>query len=202
MILRLAPFVGRENIGPFLTARGLTREAVEIGTHRGVHARQFLSQWPGRLFCVDPWNDNLPGYEEQNKLLAIEVGGAGDRLLDQRAAQEALAPFGWRAILMGMTSMSALGSFMDESLDYVHLDGDHRRLMVEADAFCWWRKVKLGGVMSVHDFLTQDPAADRWSQEIQPAVLEFAAKNELDVWLVPDDASPWSAFMIKACSVA
>lgn len=51
-----------------------------------------------------------------------------------------------------MTSEQAAKCFEDESLDFVFLDADHGYPSVKKDIECWYPKVKIGGVISGHDY--------------------------------------------------
>ena len=197
-ILREAKFQGRNGFGRFLNDRGLVDKAVEIGTHRGGFAKQLLVSWGGRkLYCIDPWCD-FEGYEYQAKLLR-GLGGNGNRDADFEAAQEILKPYGDRVEFIRKMSMDALEDFPDETLDFVHLDGDHRNPQVERDLWNWWQKIKSpGGVLAGHDFLCPHEDGGGWGRHIQPAVLEFAQNQDVIVYMVREKvADPWSFYMIK-----
>jgi predicted O-methyltransferase YrrM len=190
-MLRQADFVDRANLAGWLNRTGRTGEAVEVGTHRGVFAAAFLDAWEGqRLYCVDPWSVP-PGYEGQVETLA---DSDGDRDRDFAGCREALARFGDRAVFIRETSAAAAPMFAPESLDLVYIDGDHREAAVAADLRAWWPRVRPGGVLAGHDFLCHGTDTNG----VQAAVLDFAAANGLDVWLVVEMLClPWSFLLEK-----
>jgi hypothetical protein len=49
-------------------------------------------------------------------------------------------------------SMDALRSVADNSLDFVYIDGAHDFDNVMMDIICWTKKVKIGGIVSGHDY--------------------------------------------------
>ncbi|MFC1612653.1 class I SAM-dependent methyltransferase, partial [Patescibacteria group bacterium] len=49
-------------------------------------------------------------------------------------------------------SMDALADFPDGSLDFVFIDADHRFQHITNDLAEWSKKVKIGGIISGHDF--------------------------------------------------
>lgn len=49
-------------------------------------------------------------------------------------------------------SLNAIKSFKDNSLDIVYLDGDHRHQSIVNDIESWMPKVKIGGIISGHDY--------------------------------------------------
>jgi hypothetical protein len=51
-----------------------------------------------------------------------------------------------------MTSIEASSLYEDESIDAVFLDACHEYRCVKEDIFSWFPKVKIGGVLSGHDY--------------------------------------------------
>lgn len=122
---------------------GLTGLAVEVGTHRGEYAEIFLDCWRGRkLHCVDPW-DNPPDYVD-----TIVTEGS-DRLYDFSLCSKRLKRFSKRVVYFMYTSCVASRFFSVETLDFVHIDGDHFK--VYEDIALWWPLVKKGGFITGHD---------------------------------------------------
>lgn len=195
MRLQQAPFLDRNNLGNFLNTLGLTGLGVEIGTHRADYASHLLSTWEGStLYCVDPWT-NLPGYEYQATLL----WGNGDREEDRVLAYERLSAFAERAVPIESTSLQIVGSFKDNSLDFVYIDGDHQKEAVTADLAAWYPKLKSGGIIAGHDIVCpgETPESD-WGCQIQPAVFSFSTLHDLTVFLIVESqALPWSYYMVK-----
>lgn len=189
-MLLVAPISSRNSFAAFLVERGLHGDAVEVGTHRGEFARIFMLHWPGRLYCVDPW-DTPPGYEGQAKYLE-HAGASRDE--DMAAAARALAPYRERVFLLRQLSTQAVGGFPDESLDFVYLDADHSFAAVLNDLYIWWPKLRRGGLLAGHDFICPGPAGpDNWGRSVQPAVMAFAARVGVDVELVCEEGClPWS----------
>lgn len=191
-IYRQAEFVDRNNFAFFLNSHGLTGLAVEIGTHRGEWASLFLSNWQGkRLYGIDPWSVP-PGYEYQASILPDTEGRAQDYVV----AMKALGHHGNRFCPIQATSYHASKHFADQSVDFVYIDGDHRKEMVDEDLRLWWPKIKPSGVLGGHDWMSHGEYD--WNKDVQPAVAEFASAHGLDVWLVIELLClPWSFYMIK-----
>lgn len=184
---------GRADFGPFLTRMKRTGRAVEVGTHRGDFAKTFLASWNGHLTCVDPWA--VPsGYESQAAGLYLSDG---DRDRDRKVAVASLSRFNPRVAFLRLTSVEAAPQFADGSLDFVYLDGDHRREAVALDLRLWWPKVRRNGVLAGHDICCL-PGADNWGDQIQPAVSGFATAVGVDVNLVPESGGePWSYYLVR-----
>lgn len=198
-MIRLAPLSTRNQFGDLLTGRGLVGAAVEVGTHRGDFARVLLGRWPGMLYCVDHWAVP-PGYEAQAHCLSALGGAFGDREADLTAAKEVLAPFAGRAVLIREASAEAAARFVQRSLDFVYLDGDHERPGIDEDLRSWWPKIVPGGILAGHDFLCPGPIGrpDDWGRYIQPAVMGFVERQGVDVLLVVEEQNlPWSYVLEK-----
>ena len=56
-----------------------------------------------------------------------------------------------RVEIIEKSSLEAVKTFQDNSLDLVFLDADHRYLKVIDDLNAWWPKVKPGGIFCGHD---------------------------------------------------
>jgi len=196
--LLLADFRDRENFGPFLSRRGLNGSAVEIGTHRAHFTHAFLVRWNGRLlYCVDPYT-TPPGYEGQADDLKRLWKTDGDRDKDYRHAKDKLSWLAPRYTFVRKCSHEAAPTFLNNSLDFVYLDGDHRRDMVRHDLLLWWPKVKSGGIIAGHDFICPGEPGGGWGKDIQMAVHDFTMGTGSDVYLVPETkAEPWSFYIEK-----
>lgn len=190
MIL-LAPMSTRNQFGWLLNTRGLIGEAVEVGTHRGEFARILLHDWRGKhLSCIDPWAIP-PGYEKQSKTL----WGDGDAYNE---AKRRLAPHKNKVSLIRKLSSEACSDFLDKSLDFVYLDGNHEPPYVEEDIRLWWPKIGRDGILAGHDIIMPGEIAGGWGQYIQPAVFDFAKEQNIDVYLVVEEnGMPWSYYLIK-----
>lgn len=137
----------RGGIGDYLNAQGLTGKAVEVGTLYGAFAAEVLSTWKGQLFCIDPWRnqDDAVYFDGANKedmehIFAAAYNGVGRHP---------------RCTLLRCMSLNGVGLFDDGELDWVFLDGNHATPAVRDDISAWWPKVKIGGVISGHDFFTR-----------------------------------------------
>lgn len=172
--------------------------AVEVGTHRADFACQIMRKWDGNfLYCVDPWT--VPeGYEEQAVLLP---GKGVDRELDMDIARRRLAGFGNRVSFVRLPSVEAFTSFADRSLDFVYIDGDHRYRQVSTDLMVWWRKIKKGGILAGHDFISRVQYSAY--MDVQKAVMRFVKSRGIeDVFIVPElkaepEFQPWSFYIVK-----
>jgi predicted O-methyltransferase YrrM len=74
----------------------------------------------------------------------------------------------WRNIISVCRNFTALCAplYADASFDFVYVDARHDRQGVTEDLTTWWPKIRPGGLMCGHDFVTQNegPAqhGERW----------------------------------------
>ena len=147
------------DILPFyrLRARALPEDAkcVEVGSYKG-RSLLFLAtelarygKGKSKLWGVDPgvdWpDDSTQGIETFNHT------GAGVEL--KANLEKVRAELGTVEVeIIEKTGLDAVSAFEDESLDLVFLDDDHTKAMVWREIKAWWPKVKVGGILSGHDF--------------------------------------------------
>lgn len=145
--------------------------AAEIGTDRGVFAREFLDIWTGEmLFCIDPW----VSYPHM----------LWDRTGDYHLALHLLAPHAKRVRIIRAHSATAVGYFkrgepLPRLLDFIYLDGDHHPDAFVRDIHLWWPFVRKGGVFAGDDYGDVHPG-------IRIAIEDFAAGVGLTVQLTTD----------------
>ena len=160
----------REDIAGVLNQLGLTQVAVEVGVDRGGFARDFLSKWDGDcLYCVDPWQTDLPGYVDHI---------SWNREPDYHIAVAALAQFCDRVRILRHTSEQAARMIWHE-VDFVYLDADHSYEAVKLDIQTWWPKVRAGGILAGHDWDEEHPG-------VEGAVSEFVRERGLELWLTTE----------------
>lgn len=115
-------------------------EGVEVGTRRGKYAVVLCKANPSlHLTCVDPWAP----YAGRKYTKEIQDGIYAEAV--SNLAQ-------YNATLMRLPSLEAVKQFQDRSLDFVFIDGDHTFDHAVRDIIEWSAKVKVGGVVAVHDY--------------------------------------------------
>lgn len=145
---------------------------VEVGTERAIFAKRLCVTNPQlHLYCVDPWTA-YDGYREHV---------SQERLDDFYAeARWRMAPF--NATLVRKFSVEAAKDFADESLDFVYIDGNHSLLNVVQDLCYWVPKVRVGGLISGHDFIQRnDP---KLQMHVVEAVTAYTQAYHVKNWFV------------------
>lgn len=148
--------------------------AVEIGVAEGNFSRDILN-WPNiaKLYSIDSWktlNQKGDGGSEQTWHDA-----------NYTKAMSLLTPFGERSVVLRQMSSAAVFQFEDNSVDFIHLDGDHSYDGVLSDLIAWYPKMKSGAVISGHDYLMTQYG-------VQQAVTDFTKKMGVkEVFVMPEN---------------
>lgn len=169
MAVLLSQEIGRRgHFADLCNRRRLLRHAVEIGTERAAFATTFLETWKGdKLLCIDPWQNELPGYPEMH----------WDRAPDLHIAMNALARHNWRVQVFRGTSEEVIRKkIVGWPIDFLYIDGNHEYDYVRQDIELFWPHVAENGIMAGHDY-------DVKLEGVVRAVNEFAEQHNVNVYL-------------------
>lgn len=166
-----SPTVGnRSDLARLCNTKGLTR-AVEIGTDRGLFAREFLDKWGGEmLYCVDTYTPypEMPWNREGDMHLAIAVlASDAHRVRFVRAPSMVVAKY-----------FGAIDGWPID-MDFVYIDGAHDFKSVTADIEAWWPIVRQGGILAGDDYDPSHPG-------VMEAITLFAKRQQVKVDLTTD----------------
>ena len=149
-------------------------KGAEIGVDLGRHAFNLCKRISGlQLLCVDPYAP------DRRNPRALEPDKYSGRF---RRAQEKLA--GYNVVWMRQMSMDAVREIDDESLDFVYIDGNHMFDYVMTDLIEWSKKVRLGGIVSGHDYYNFRNGG------VVPAVDAYTKAHKIKEWFVLGEKSP------------
>jgi len=136
----------RIKLAEMFAKRGF-KVGVEVGVYSGEFSKIILLSNP-RLFClysIDRWRNNS--------------GRFARRLYHMAAAN--LKGFGARSKIVVGDSVASASQFPDGTLDFVYIDADHLYESAMKDLVAWWPKIKLGGILSGHDYKNRGKASSR-----------------------------------------
>lgn len=121
---------GRRQIAKMMGAYGV-KSGIEVGTQYGGSASMWCEEMPGlKLTCIDSYvGVRKRAYVSASRLARL-----------------------YKFDLLRMTSMEAVDRFEDSSVDFVHIDGDHRFDTCVQDIVRYVPKVKPGGLVIIHDY--------------------------------------------------
>jgi len=164
------PDCSRDDLPQFFIDMGYEVGA-EIGVDRGEFSEKFC-QAGLKLYAVDPWryDDDYQDSRSQERL---------DFLYEH--TKRVLSPYP-NAIVIRKTSMKAVVDIPDNSLDFVYIDGNHQLKFVIEDIFEWSKKVKVGGVISGHDYIYTDPRTLAGVCHVIYAVNAFTTSYKIHNW--------------------
>lgn len=175
---------------------------VEVGVQRGIFAKQVLASfWPkaDMYYLVDMW---------KNQAIYLDSANVNDNEQEQifQEAKRNMAPFVNRTTFVRNSSLEAAKLFEDESVDFVYLDARHDYCGVTEDLVAWYPKLRVGGILAGHDFLTADVALslsrgrENWfvcangtshQGAVKGAVIDFACLKHLDIFHTRDKPPSW-----------
>lgn len=158
---------------------------VELGVAEGLFSRDILSWGVKKLYSVDLW--------ESHPDRSGDVASPQEwHTSNYQNVKKLLSEFGDRSeILRGYTS--AMAQFVaNDSCDLIYVDADHSYQGVKNDIKAWWNKLKKGGIMAFHDY-------EMSHYGVKDAVTEFANKNGLHIYLIPENKlEDAGAYIIKS----
>jgi|SRR3989338_3832258 len=171
----------------------------EVGLEKGKNAQEMFERIPNlKLYAVDPYKRHPKyGYEAIAYLNRWD-----DRYLRmvKRQAQKRLQDK--NAVIIEKFSEDAVKDILDNSLDFVYIDGDHSYDLVMQDIIIWGRKVRKGGIMSGHDYFYDSNKPGRRAKVTQ-AVNDYTRVHGIEFYITKEDRyvkkgdSPPSWFWIK-----
>ena len=120
---------------------------VEIGVAYGGHSESILKNTNvKKLYGIDPYL-NYDEYRNDGQCFEQNVMDDIYTFVHDR-----LSYYGDRYELIREMSNISVKSFLDDSLDFVYIDGNHFENYIKEDINDWWAKVNVGGVLCGHDY--------------------------------------------------
>jgi hypothetical protein len=125
---------------------------VEVGSYKGrsssFMAVEIINSGKNIIFdCVDTWQ----GSEEHQKGQLFQDPDVVNGTLFNTFTSNMTPVAGSYRVRIG-TSVEMAATYLDNSLDFVFIDAAHDYENVKADIIAWLPKIKVGGVISGHDY--------------------------------------------------
>lgn len=140
------PNMGRDNMAE-LFAELKFKKGAEIGVFKGKYSEVLCKTNPqAHIYGIDAWE--LAAHPE-----GVFVHGERQSYFD-KCYQETLnrmKPYKNYTIVKKY-SMDAVKDFEDQSLDFVYIDAGHDFMSFAEDLHWWLKKIRIGGIMSGHDY--------------------------------------------------
>ncbi len=150
------------------------RTGAEIGVDRGRYSKILCQYNPKlKLYCIDPWVAYEGYYENHTRGRKIyeSYGVAKERLKN------------YNCELIQKFSMDAVKDFEDNSLDFCFIDGNHSFEYAVNDIVEWSKKVRVGGIISGHDFWNS-PVEEKKLCQVKEAVLGWTRANRIEPFFI------------------
>lgn len=143
------PNCSRDELPQFFVDMGF-KVGAEIGVYKGEFSEKFCKVGLNH-FAIDPWIA-FPGQGRTQQVQERQdfLYGHTKRVLD---------PYP-NCTVIRKTSMDAVKDFINGSLDYVYIDGNHELKYIVEDIVEWSKKIKKGGIVSGHDYWNTNPLAN------------------------------------------
>jgi len=139
------PNIGRNDMAKLFAELNF-KQGAEIGVELGLYSEVLLKANPHlHLNCVDPWSAGA--YEP-----GIHAVDKEQEKYDRRYEECCMRLFPYNATIIRKPSLQALDDFKDNSLDFVYIDANHDFPNFTNDLHNWSTKVKVGGIVSGHDY--------------------------------------------------
>jgi hypothetical protein len=137
----------------------------EVGVYEGHVSQALLTTFPRlRMVMVDPWKPfdggDWTGSQSEEFFRQVKL-----------AAMNRVSDMIERCLILEMESVDAARHISNKSLDFVFVDANHRYECAIADINAWWPKIRLGGLISGHDYND--------ARGVKQAVAEFSQSTGL-----------------------
>ena len=114
----------------------------EIGVWDGRYSQILCENIPGfKLICVDAWKAYFDNSQDGTQ---AELNKALRTTLNRLKNYDVTIMMKW--------SLEAANEIENESLDFVYIDCNHKFDYVMEDIIQWSKKVRIGGIISGHDY--------------------------------------------------
>ena len=140
------------------------------------------------VYAVDAWSNEpcLEGYEKKEEDNHYKYWGSVDLSNVMHKFVEGMHKNGLDAfyLIMRMTSAQAHVYFENESIDFIHIDGNHSEQSAIFDVEHWLPKVKKGGIVCFDD---------AWWKSTQPAIKLLLNQCEI----MPESSPKWQYLFLR-----
>lgn len=151
--------------------------AVEIGVWQGEFSPTIIELIaPDKLVLIDPWT-----HIEDDSHTEAFVGRTGkskmDKIFDKVCSKFDKEIKAGQVALVRDFSVPALAKFVDESISFAYVDGDHSYEGVASDLKALFPKMKKGGIMAFDDYHRRG----WWGDGVIRAINEFLGAHPRDL---------------------
>ena len=147
----------RDDLSDLVQQEGFTT-GLELGVQHGYFSNAMLSHWPKcvEYHLVDLWGP-LKYYEDY----ANKDQKSQDKIY--KGAMERLRP--WKNKIHMCRNLTTVCSrhYENKYFHFIYVDARHDFKGVAADLEAYWPKLKVGGIIAGHDYITNDESGQNWT---------------------------------------
>jgi len=143
-------FKSRNDLGSIMESLNFTH-GVELGVQNGHYSEVMLKAWKNNkeYHLVDLWAP-LDNYAD---VANVDQDEQNHRFL---GTMERVSPWKGKVQVCRNFTTYCVTQYQDDYFDFVYVDARHDYKGVHVDLVDWWPKLKVGGIMAGHDYVTQD----------------------------------------------
>ena len=114
---------------------------VEIGSYMGESTEIFAQEFPfATIYAIDPWINGYDDNDETSRADMIDV----ENQFDMRTK--------YYKNIIKIKDFSLNVDVFSDDISMIYIDGSHKYEDVKADILYWRNKIKVGGIISGHDY--------------------------------------------------
>lgn len=152
-------FKTRNELGIIAQSEGFTH-GLELGVQRGLYSKEILSNWHN---CTEYHLVDLWGHQENYDDVANVNQDEQNKIYDE--AMKNIQPWKNKVRVCQNYTTNCAGDYKDEYFDFIYVDARHDFKGVWDDLVNYWPKLKVGGIMAGHDYVTQDDGPAQSGQD-------------------------------------
>jgi hypothetical protein len=203
----------RFDLVKILKDKNLNNIGVEIGVAFGNFSDAILEKAQfQKFYSIDPWceisGDTI--YSDGSPCILEYQDAVYNNVVSL------LSKYGDRSEIIRDFSHNASKKFEDESIDFIYIDGSHKKEDVTLDLESWYPKLKIGGLCAGHDYLdgllvcrdnrefisesgteTLHESETRTTFGVKSAVDEFVNARNIKLNIIEEETIFHSWFFIK-----
>ena len=179
---KIVPGMIRYNLYQLFTELGYT-VGCEVGVEKGKNAQTMFEIIPNlKLYVVDSYKQH-----PQYNYAAVDFPHHWNKhnlLMAKRQAEKKMQ--GRNAVIIEKFSDEAVQDIPYDSLDFVYIDGGHSYDYVMTDIILWTWRVRPGGIVSGHDYISASELNLKLDINVQQAVNDYISVHKIDNWFLTD----------------
>ena len=187
----------REELASLANDLNLTNAAAELGVFRGEFSELNMARWRGaKMTLVDTWEASDCVAGNASACVYTNDSRSYDKMVTRLRMERGGPSFAGRWEMVQATTTEAARRYPDGHFDWIYLDATHTYAEARDDLRTWWPKLRVGGLLSGHDYQFQYQArGDGYTFGVKDAVDEFAAGRNLRVYSTSESYLPSFYFL-------